>query len=116
MSKDVQQLMYGLIRVRILTECDRCHLRHLVDLNPVHSYIEFRRERQHLLQSFHGAGSANSDMGLSGGSVRRQPKMAEMRRSDEQTSASEPHSDLQGEGGIGRDQGRKDAIGVGGAV
>src|ERR1019366_8750173 len=62
------------------------------------------------------AGSANSDGGLSGGSVRRQPKMVEMRRSDEQTSASEPHSDLQGEGGIGRDQGRKDAIGVGGTV
>ena len=62
------------------------------------------------------AGSANSDRGLSGGSVRRQPKMAEMRRADEQTSASEPHSDLQGEGGLGRYQGRKDAIGVGGAV
>src|ERR1035437_6694721 len=39
-------------------------------------------------------GSANSDRGISGGSFRRQPKMAEMRRAYEQTSASEPHSDL----------------------
>jgi hypothetical protein len=38
------------------------------------------------------AGLANSDRVLSGGSVLPQPKMAEMRRADEQTSASEPHS------------------------
>src|SRR5664279_5205291 len=62
------------------------------------------------------AGSANSDKGLSGGSVRPQPKMAGMRRADEQTSASEPHSDIQGEGGFGRHQGRKDAFGVGSGV
>src|ERR1017187_9892483 len=62
------------------------------------------------------AGSANSDRGLSGGSVCRQPKMAETRRADEQTSASEPHSDLQGEGGIGSNQGREDPVGVGRAV
>lgn len=36
-----------------------------------------------------------------------------MRRTDEQTSASEPRSGLRGEGGISRDQGRKDVIGVG---
>jgi hypothetical protein len=35
------------------------------------------------------AGRANSDRGLSGGSVRSQPKMAGMRRADEQTSASD---------------------------
>src|SRR5258708_28791278 len=62
------------------------------------------------------AGSGNSDRGISGGSFRRQPKMAGMRRADEQTSASEPHSDFQGEGGIGSNQGREDAIGVGRAV
>ena len=62
------------------------------------------------------AGSANSDKGLSGGSVRPQPKMAGMRRADEQTSASEPHSDFQGEGGFGRHQGRKDTFGVGAGV
>src|ERR1035438_3578812 len=61
-------------------------------------------------------GSGNSDRGLSGGSVCRQPKMAETRRADEQTSAAEPHSDLQGEGGIGSNQGREDPVGVGRAV
>src|ERR1035437_3604329 len=60
------------------------------------------------MERFLRAGSANSDRGLSGGSVRPQPKMAGMRRADEQTSASEPHSDIQGEGGFGRHQGRKD--------
>jgi hypothetical protein len=50
------------------------------------------------------AGSANSDRGISGGSVLWQPKMAEKRRTDEQTSAQEPHSGVQGEGGLGRNQ------------
>src|ERR1035437_2032445 len=62
------------------------------------------------------AGRANSDGGLSGGSVRPQPKMAGMRRADEQTSASEPHSGLQGEGGLGRHQGRKNTFGIGAVV
>jgi len=47
-----------------------------------------------------GAGSANLDSGLSGSSFRPQPKMAWERRADEQSPGSEPHSDLQGEGGI----------------
>jgi hypothetical protein len=53
------------------------------------------------------AGSANSDRGLSGGSVLPQPKMAEKRRADEQTSTQEPHSGVQGEGGFGRIKGEK---------
>jgi hypothetical protein len=51
------------------------------------------------------AGTANSDGGISGSSVLRQPKMAEKRRADEQASAQEPHSGVQGEGGPGRSQG-----------
>jgi hypothetical protein len=54
------------------------------------------------------AGSTNSDRGMSGGPVRHRPKMAEIRRSDEQTSASEPNSYFQGADGIGCNQGRKD--------
>jgi hypothetical protein len=62
------------------------------------------------------AGSANSDRGLSGGSVLWQPKMAEKRRTDEQTSTQEPFSGVQGEGGIGGDPWREDGFGVGRAV
>jgi len=51
------------------------------------------------------AGSANSDRGLSGGSVLWQPKMAETRRADEQASAQESFGGVQGEGGPGRSQG-----------
>src|ERR1039458_4041050 len=51
------------------------------------------------------AGSANSDKGLSGGSVLWQPKMAEKRRTDEQTSTQEPFGGVQGQGGPGCDQG-----------
>jgi hypothetical protein len=47
------------------------------------------------------AGSANSDSGLSGGSVLPQPKMAGKRRADEQTTPSEPQGGIQGEGGLG---------------
>jgi len=54
------------------------------------------------------AGSANSDRGLSGGSVLWQPKMAEKRRTDEQTSTQEPFGDVQGQGGFGGDPGRED--------
>src|ERR1017187_4048348 len=42
--------------------------------------------------------------------------MAGMRRADEQTSASEPHSGLQGEGGLGSHQGRKNTFGIGAVV
>ena len=49
--------------------------------------------------------SAQSDRCISGGSLRRRPKMAGMRRAHKKTSASEPHSDLQGEGRCGRNQG-----------
>jgi hypothetical protein len=45
------------------------------------------------------ASIANSDRGISGSSVLQRPKMAEKRRADEQTSAQEPHSGVQGEGG-----------------
>jgi len=62
------------------------------------------------------AGSANSDRDLSGGSVLLQPKMAEKRGTDEQTSAQEPFSSIQGESGFGRDQGREDSHRVGRAV
>lgn len=54
------------------------------------------------------AGSANSDRGLSGGSVLWQPKMAEKRRTDEQTSTQEPFGGVQGEGGFGGDPRRED--------
>jgi hypothetical protein len=42
------------------------------------------------------AGLANSDRGISGSSVLPQPKMAGMRRADDQTTASEPHGGIQG--------------------
>lgn len=41
--------------------------------------------------------------------------MAEERRADEQTTAQEPHRSVQGEGGVGRVEGRKAAAGVSGA-
>jgi peptidoglycan/LPS O-acetylase OafA/YrhL len=59
------------------------------------------------------ASSGKSDRGLSGGSVLPQPKMAEKRGADEQTSTQEPFSGVQGEGGIGGDLGREDNGGVG---
>jgi rhamnosyltransferase len=62
------------------------------------------------------AGSANLDRGLSGGSVLPQPKMAETRRSDEQTSTQEPHGGVKVEDGLGRDPRREDAFGAGRAV
>jgi hypothetical protein len=62
------------------------------------------------------AGSANSDRVLSGDCVLPQPKMAEMRRADEKTSTQEPYSGLQGQGGFGRHQGRKDTFRVGRAI
>ena len=58
----------------------------------------------------------HSDRGLSGGSVLLQPKMAEKRRTDEQTSTQEPFSGVQSEGGFGGDPGRKAVGGVGRAV
>ena len=42
--------------------------------------------------------------------------MAGMRRVDEQTTTQEPHGGLQGEGGLGGSQGRKDAYAVGAGV
>jgi hypothetical protein len=62
------------------------------------------------------AGSANSDRGLSGGSVLWQSKMAEKRRTDEQTSTQEPFGDVQGQGGFGGDPGREDFGRTGRAV
>ena len=62
------------------------------------------------------AGSANSGRGISGSSFLPQPKMAEKRRADEQASAQESHSGIQGEGGPGRSQGRKNSGRVGRAV
>src|ERR1035438_7811432 len=62
------------------------------------------------------AGSANSDRGLSGGSVLWQPKMAEKRRTDEQTSTQEPFGGVQGQGGFGGDPGREDLGRAGRAV
>lgn len=50
------------------------------------------------------AGSGISDRALSGGSVRPQPRMAGMRRAYDQTSTPKPHSGLQSEGALGRDQ------------
>jgi hypothetical protein len=61
-------------------------------------------------------GSGKSDMDLGGGSVLPQPKMAEKRRTDEQTSTQEPFSGIQGEGGFGGDPGREDFGGVGRTV
>jgi hypothetical protein len=45
-------------------------------------------------QLFHRAGSAKSDRGLSGGSVLPQPKMAEKKRTIEQTSTQELFSEV----------------------
>jgi VWFA-related protein len=77
-------------------------------LNTQFHKIQFRLDER--------AGSGNSDRGLSGGSVRPQPRMAGMRRADDQTSTPEPYSGLQSEGGLGRDQRRKDTFRVGGTV
>jgi hypothetical protein len=62
------------------------------------------------------AGSAKSDRGLGGGSVLPQPKMAEKRRTDEQTTSQEPHGGIQGEGGLDRAQGREDTFRTGRAI
>ena len=68
------------------------------------------------VRSVKRAGSENSERGLSGGSFLWQPKMAEKRRTEEQTSTQEPLGGVQGEGGFGRDQGREDTHGMGRAV
>jgi len=62
------------------------------------------------------AGSGNSDRELSGGSVFPQPRMSGLRRADDQTSTPEPYICLQSEGGLGRNQRRKDTFRVGGTV
>jgi hypothetical protein len=85
-------------------ETDR--FKHLGFLND--NYDEFAMKLR--------AGSANSDRGLSGGSVLWQPKMAEKRRTDEQTSTQEPFGDVQGQGGFGGDPGREDFGRTGRAV
>jgi len=76
----------------------------------------FRRTGKFVARKAERTGSGKSDMDLGGGSVLPQPKMAEKRRTDEQTSTQEPFSGIQGEGGFGGDPGREDFGGVGRTV
>ena len=78
---------------------------------------EVKREvLDHALKELPRTGSANSDRCSSGSSFRAQPAMAGETRADEQSSGPESDGDLQAEGGLGSDQGRKDTVGVGGGL
>jgi hypothetical protein len=84
----------------ILGEPDVDYVVHFVKANKSNDRIEFWFGPYAINLMPDRGGLGNSDRGISGRAVLSQPKMAGVRRADEQTSTQEPHSSVQGEGGL----------------